>query len=100
MDPERAIMLRATSRGVRSRNWWEFVAQWGGAAAAASVATMLLSGFLLWQVVSGSSEREVPGIAPESVAIARVASAYPDETVFSSLVQTAHSDEFTAWGPQ
>jgi hypothetical protein len=90
----REIMRRAMSGG-RSRDWWEFVVQWGGVAAAASLGAILLSGLLLWQEVSGPGEAS--SAAPESIAIARVAAAYPDETVFSSLVQTEHSDEFTSW---
>jgi hypothetical protein len=92
------IMRRAAVEDAGSRNWWELVVQWGGVAAAASVAAMLLSGFLLWRVISGPLEREVMGITPESIAIARAASAYPDETAFASLVRTEHSDEFTTWG--
>jgi hypothetical protein len=41
---------------------------------------------------------EAVGTAPESVAIARVATAYPVETAFASLVRTEHHDEFTTWG--
>jgi hypothetical protein len=92
----RGEILRRAMGGGRSRDWWEFVAQWGAVAAAASLGAILLSGLLLWQVVTGSGE--AARAAPESIAIARVATAYPDETVFSSLVQTEHSDEFTAWG--
>jgi hypothetical protein len=79
-------------------DWWEFVAQWGRVAVAASLAAMILSGFLLWQVVAGSPEPELATAAPESIAVARAASAYPDETTFASLVRTEHHDEFTTWG--
>jgi len=79
-------------------NWWEFVAQWGRVAVAASVAAMILSGVLIWQVVAGSPETELATAVPESIAVARAASAYPDETTFASLVRTEHHDEFTTWG--
>jgi hypothetical protein len=79
-------------------NWWEFVAQWGRVAVAASLAAMILSGFLLWQMIAGPPEPELATAAPESIAVARVASAYPDETTFASLVRTEHHDEFTTWG--
>lgn len=94
----RSVMQSAMGQGAMAGNWWDFVAQWGRVAVAASVAAMLLSGFLLWQAIAGSPEPEVIATAPESVAIARAASAYPDETAFASLVRTEHHDEFTTWG--
>lgn len=91
------IMRRAGGPGSRAGDWWEFIAQWGRVAVAASIAAMLFSGFLLWQAVSASPVPESVAIAPESVAIARVATAYPDEPAFTSLVETEHQDEFTTW---
>jgi hypothetical protein len=92
----RSVMERAAS--AIAPNWWEFVAQWGRVAVAASLVAMILSGFLLWRVISGSPEPELATMAPESVAVARAATAYPDETTFASLVRTEHHDEFTTWG--
>jgi hypothetical protein len=91
-------MQSAVGHGAMAGNWWDFVAQWGRVAVAASIAAMLFSGFLLWQAIAGSPEPEVIATAPESIAIARAASAYPDETAFASLVRTEHHDEFTTWG--
>jgi hypothetical protein len=90
------VMRRAA--GAARNNWWEFVAAWGRIAAAASVAIMLVSGFLLWRAISSTPIPEALAAAPESVAIARVATDYPVETAFASLVRTEHHDEFTAWG--
>ena len=91
------VMRGAASDPGRARYWWEVVAQWGQVVMAASLAAMLVSGFLLWQAIAASAEPEVAA-APESVAVARAASAYPDETAFASLVRTEHHDEFTTWG--
>jgi hypothetical protein len=90
-------VMRGAANSV-APDWWEFVAQWGRVAVAASLAAMLLSGFLIWRVMSGSPEPELTATAPESIAVARAASAYPDETTFASLVRTEHHDEFTTWG--
>jgi hypothetical protein len=118
-DERLARMLRAGSAGVPDRavdweglcrevmrgatrsaglNWLDFVAQWGRVAVAASLVAMIVSGLLFWQVITGSPEPELATAAPESIAVARAASAYPDETTFASLVRTEHQDEFTAWG--
>jgi hypothetical protein len=92
----RTVMRSAVSSA--APNWWELVAQWGRVAVAASVAAMLLSAFLLWQAISVSPETELAAAVPESIAVARAASAYPDESTFASLVRTEHHDEFTTWG--
>jgi hypothetical protein len=92
----RTVMRRAAT--ATAPDWWEFVAQWGRVAVAASIAAMILSGFLLWQAISVSPETELAASVPESIAVARAASAYPDETSFASLVRTEHHDEFTTWG--
>ncbi|MGH7499975.1 MAG: hypothetical protein ACREL3_14130 [Gemmatimonadales bacterium] len=92
------IMRRAAGGGARAGDWWEFIAQWSRVAAAASIAAMLCSFFLLWRAISASPVPESLAVAPESVAIARVATAYPDESAFASLVRTEHHDEFTTWG--
>ena len=92
----RDVMQRATNSA--APDWWEFVARWGRVAVAASLAAMILSGFLFWQVIAVSAERELATVAPESIAVARAASSYPDETTFASLVRTEHHDEFTTWG--
>ncbi len=92
----RMVMRRA--RNSVAPDWWEFVAQWGRVAVAASLAAMILSAFLLWQAISVSPETELAAAVPESIAVARAASAYPDESTFASLVRTEHHDEFTTWG--
>jgi hypothetical protein len=91
------VMRGAASEPGRARDWWEVVAQWGRVAMAASLAAMLVSGVLLWRAIAASAEPEVAA-APESIAVARAASAYPDEIAFASLVRTEHHDEFTTWG--
>ena len=92
----REVMRGATrSAGL---TWWDFVARWGRVAVAASLVAMLVSGLLLSQVITDPPEPELATAAPESIAVARAASAYPDETTFASLVRTEHQDEFTAWG--
>jgi hypothetical protein len=104
-EPDRAVdweelcreVMRGTTRST-GLNWWDFVAQWGRVAVAASLVAMVVSGLLLWQVVTGPPEPEMATAAPESIAVARAASAYPDETAFASLVRTEHQDEFTTWG--
>ena len=77
--------------------WWS---QWRRVAAAASVAAMLAAGALLWQAGGGRAELALSArtTAPESVALARVVAAYPDEAVLASLIETARTDEFTTWG--
>lgn len=91
------VMRQAVGRAA-APGWWEFVAGWGRIAAAASVAAMLFSAVVYWRAVPASAVPDAVAAAPESVAIARVATAYPDETAFASLVRAEHHDEFTAWG--
>jgi hypothetical protein len=93
----RGVMRAAGSDIGRARGWMEVVAQWGRVAMAASIVAMLVSGFLLWQAANDPGAPET-ATAPESIAVARAASAYPDETAFASLVRTEHHDEFTTWG--
>lgn len=97
-DRLRSEVMRRARGGAAGGNWWEFVAEWGGVAAAASVAAMLVSGFLLWRALAASPVPLAVTAAPESMAIARVATDYPVETAFASLVRTEHHDEFTTWG--
>jgi hypothetical protein len=100
-----AVMRGAVSPGGMAaappREWWDVVVQWRRVAVAASVAAMLGAGASLWSTGLGSSEL-VSGddAAPESVALARVVADYPDDAVFTSLIQTARSDDFTSWGDQ
>jgi len=90
-------VMRRARAAVPGGDWWECIAGWGRIAVAASVAAILLSGLMLWRI-SSMPAGEAVGTAPESVAIARVATAYPVETAFASLVRTEHHDEFTTWG--
>ena len=54
-------------------------------------------GALLWSGGLGSSDADVDdATAPESVALARVVAEYPDEAVFTSMIQDARNDEFTS----
>jgi hypothetical protein len=99
----RSIMRRAkaarSSGPAPSPYWWDAVAQWGRVAAVASLAALLATGILLSQGSSSSAEQEATAsLPPESVAIARVVAAFPDDAVLTSLVQTEHRDEFTSWG--
>lgn len=92
-------VMRSVGIQGRSRNdWMEVVARWGAPAMAASLVAMLLSGFLFWRGFTKSSEPEIAKAAPEFSAVARAATAYPDEPAFVSLVSTEHRDEFSAWG--
>jgi hypothetical protein len=100
-----AVMRGAVSPGgiiaVPPRDWWDVVAQWRRVAVAASVAAMLGAGASLWSTGLGSSElASGDDAAPESVALARVVADYPDDAVFTSMIQTARNDEFTTWGDQ
>lgn len=94
----RGVMRAAGSNIGRTRDWMDVVAQWGRVAMAASIVAMLVSGFLLWQAANDPGAPETAATAPESIAVARAASAYPDEPAFASLVRTEHHDEFTSWG--
>jgi hypothetical protein len=79
--------------------WWDVVVRWRQVAAAASVAAMLAAGALVWRSGGGAEEFAVgDDTAPESVALARVVAAYPDDAVLVSLLETARNDEFTSWG--
>jgi hypothetical protein len=98
-------MRRAVPRGGKSapppREWWDVVVQWRRVAMAASVAAMLGAGAWVWSTELGSSElASGDDAAPESVALARVVADYPDDAVFTSLIQTARNDDFTSWGDQ
>jgi hypothetical protein len=98
-----AIMGRATSAGPSAsrggaRAWWDVLVQWRRVAAAASVAAMIAASALVWATDGGPMELSTTEDEPaESVALARVVAAYPDDAVFSSLVQTAHEDALTSW---
>jgi hypothetical protein len=99
-----AVMRAATAsatRGAAQRQWWDVLVQWRRLAAAASVAAMLAAGALVWRGESGPPELEVGDAAPESVALARVVAAYPDDDVLTSLLQTARNDDdLASWGAQ
>ena len=79
--------------------WWDVVVRWRQVAAAASVAAMLAAGALVWRSGGGAEEFAVgDDTAPESVALARVVAAYPDDAVLVSFLETGRNDEFTSWG--
>ena len=97
----RDLGLGSGPRREGGREWWDVVVQWRRVAAAASVAAMLAAGALLWQAGGGQAELTLSeDDPPESVALARVVAAYPDEAVLTSLIETARTDELTTWGPQ
>ncbi len=80
------------------REWWDVVVQWRRLAAAASVAAILGAGALIWASGRTSSESAVgDDTAPELVALARVVAAYPDDAVFTSLLQADGADELGTW---
>ncbi|MFL5494482.1 MAG: hypothetical protein ACJ8DC_08890 [Gemmatimonadales bacterium] len=85
---------------VASREWWRVLVQWRRLAAAASVAAILAAGALEWRGESSTQTRELRDAAPESVALARVVAAFPDDDVLSSLLQTAGNDELASWEGQ
>lgn len=96
-----ALVMRGAAAAWASgatRQWWDVIVQWRRVAAAASVAAMLAAGGLLWRS-NGDEPELVVGddAAPESVALARVVAAYPDDAVFSWFILTAGQDEFTTW---
>jgi hypothetical protein len=101
----RSAIMRGAARagGPAARlppgEWWDVVVRWRQVAAAASVAAMLAAGALIWRSGGGAEEFAVgEDTAPESVALARVVAAYPDDAVLVSFLETAHNDEFTSWG--
>ena len=99
-----AIMRGAARAGVPAARlppgeWWDVVVRWRQVAAAASVAAMLAAGAMVWRSGGGAEEFAVgDDTAPESVALARVVAAYPDDAVLVSFLETARNDEFTSWG--
>jgi hypothetical protein len=98
-----AIMRKAevsvsVAPGVAPREWWGVLVQWRRIAVAASVAAMLAAGALEWRGESSTQTLEPRDDAPESVALARVVAAYPDDDVLSSLIQTTGNDELASWG--
>ena len=98
-DELHGAILRAARAAPGARQWWDVVLEWRRVAIVASVAAMLAAGALLWQA-GGSTDEEVAlaaDAAPESVALARVVAAYPDDAVLTSLLQTAREDELTDW---
>ena len=94
-----AILRRAAPGATAPREWWDVVVQWRRVAAAAGVAA-LAAGVLLWRADSAGSELALIDAAPESMALARVVAAYPDEAVLTSMLQADRNDEFTSWGVQ
>ncbi len=98
-----AIVRRAGLRpgtGSGPREWWDVVVQWRRLAAAASVAAILTAAALIWRAESTGSELALTDAAPESVALARVVAAYPDDAVLTSMLDAGRNDEFTSWNPQ
>jgi hypothetical protein len=96
-----AVMRRAAESAVPAglpREWWDVVMQWRRMAAAASVAAMLAAGALIWRAESGVSGLMPVNAAPESVALARVVAAYPNDAVLTSLLSIPLDDELTSWG--
>jgi len=84
-----------------ARRWWDVVLEWRRAALAGSVAAMLAAGALLWRAGAGTEDDlalAADAAAPESVALARVVAAYPDDAVLASLLQSAREDVLTDWG--
>ena len=96
----RAAAASSGAAPVAQRPWWDVLVQWRRFAAAASVAAMLAAGGLVWRGESGASDLDVGDAAPESVALARVVAAYPDDDVLTSLLQTARNDDLASWGAQ
>jgi hypothetical protein len=94
-----AILRRAGAGATAPREWWDVVVQWRRMAAAAGIAA-LAAGVLLWRAESTGSELALADAAPESMALARVVAAYPDEAVLTSMLQASGNDEFTSWGIQ
>jgi hypothetical protein len=94
-----AILHRVAPGATAPREWWDVVVQWRRVAVAAGVAA-LAAGVLLWQADSAGSELALIDAAPESMALARVVAAYPDEAVLTSMLQADRKDEFTSWGVQ
>jgi anti-sigma-K factor RskA len=92
-------ILAAAGRAVRgpaAGEWWDVVAQWRRGAVAASVAAILAAA-ALWQMERSEAEVSLTDAAPETAALARVVVAYPDEAVFSTMVQDGRTDELVAW---
>ncbi|HEX3233607.1 MAG TPA: hypothetical protein VHR41_05390 [Gemmatimonadales bacterium] len=94
-----AAILRGVHGAAAPREWWDVVVQWRRAAVAAGVAA-LAAGALLWRAEAAGSDLALADAAPESVALAQVVAAYPDDAVLTSLVQGDGNDEFTSWGVQ
>ena len=101
----RTAIMRGAARAGRPAarlppgEWWDVVVRWRQVAAAASVAAMLAAGAMVWRSGGGAQEFAVgDDTAPESVALARVVAAYPDDAVLVSFLETARNDEFTSWG--
>ena len=82
------------------REWWSVLVEWRRMAAAASIAAMLAAGALEWRGESSIQTRELRDAAPESMALARVVAAYPDDDVLVSLLQTTGNDELASWEAQ
>lgn len=83
-----------------AREWWDVVAQWRRVALAASVAAILAAAALLWRTGQSDTDVSLYDATPETAALARVVVAYPDEAVFTSMVEDAGTDELAAWTPR
>jgi hypothetical protein len=94
----RAAIVRGAAPA--PREWWDVVVHWRRLASAASVAAILAAAALLWGADSAGSELSLSEAAPESVALARVVAAYPDEAVLTSMLEAGRNDEFTSWDTQ
>ena len=94
-EPLHAAVMRRVAPATRPetgapREWLDVVVQWRRVAAAASVAAILVSPACLGSGGLGSSDADVDDeTAPESVALARVVADYPDDAVFTSMIQAA-----------
>lgn len=80
--------------------WWDVVAQWRRVAVATSMAAILGAGALLWRTGQSDTDVSLHDATPETAALARVVVAYPDEAVFTSMVEDAGTDELAAWTPR
>ena len=77
--------------------WLDVVVRWRQVAVAASMAAMLAAASLVWRSGGGVEFAVGEDTAPESVALARVVAAYPDDAVLVSFLEAARNDEFTSW---
>jgi len=98
----RGLAPASASAPDTGRESWDVLVEWRRVAAAASVAAMLAAGVLLSRNDGGISGELTltENDPPETVALARVVAAYPDDAVLTSLLETGRTDELTAWDPR